>query len=81
MKKHELPAKGRERRAAVTFWFAVQRMVRRKSERPGPTAAEMYPPGDDGPGDDPLGTGVPRRPPDSSGSAAAAAVPDDDAVA
>lgn len=35
----------REQRAALTLWFAVQRMLRRKSEPPGPSAAEAYPPG------------------------------------
>lgn len=62
-----------ERRAAVGFWFAVQRMLRRKTEPPWRPTPEDYPPGDRDTGDGPLGSGVPRRPPDSSGSAAAAA--------
>jgi hypothetical protein len=64
-----------ERRAAVTFWFAVQRMLRRKSESPGPSAAEVYPPQGPDLGDGTSGSGVPLRPHGSSGSAAAAAEP------
>ena len=70
----------REKRAAVGFWFAVQRMLRRKTEPPWLTTSESYPPGDPDAGDA-LGSGVRRRPPDSSGSAAAAAVPEDEAPA
>lgn len=71
----------REKRAAVGFWFAVQRMLRRKTEPPWLATPDSYPPGDPDTGDDPLGSGVPRRSPDPSGSAAAAAVPDDEAPA
>jgi hypothetical protein len=62
----------REKRAAVGFWFAVQRMLRRKTEPPWPAPPDTYPPGDTDPGDDSLGARVPRQPPDSSGSAATA---------
>jgi hypothetical protein len=76
----DVPAKReRETGLAVAFWFAVQRMLRRKTEPPWLATPDLYPP--DGPDsrDDPLGSGVPRRPPESSGSAAAAAVPDEGA--
>ena len=62
----------KERRAAVGFWFAVERMLRRRREPP-PTDRP-----DDATDDGESGSGVPRRPPDSSGSAAAAAIPPDD---
>lgn len=65
----------REERVALTLWFAVQRMLRRKSEPPGPSAAEAYPPGGPEADDGTSGSGVPRRPHDSSGSAAAAVEP------
>lgn len=71
----------REKRAAVGFWFAVQRMLRRKTEPPWLATPEGFPSDDPDTGDDALGTGVSRRPPDSSGSGAAAAQPDDDAPA
>ena len=71
-----LDRREREKRAAAGFWFAVQRMLRRKTEPPWLATQDNYPPGDPDSGDDALGAGVPRRPPDSSGSAAAAAVPD-----
>ena len=59
------------RRAAVGFWFAVQRMLRRKSESPW----------DEPPDDDiEAGSGIPRMPPDSSGSAMAAEVEPDDSA-
>jgi hypothetical protein len=69
------PATQRERdqSAVLTLWFAVQRMLRRKSEPPGPTAAEACPPGSPDIDDGTSGSGVPLRPHDSSGSAAAAA--------
>ena len=68
----------RERRAAVTFWFAVERMLRRKSESPGPSAAETYPPQGPDLDDGTSGSGVPLRPRGSSGSAAAEAEPPPD---
>jgi hypothetical protein len=77
MKRRELSGKERDRRVAVTFWFAVQRMLRRKTEPPWVRTPDVYPPDDPDSGDDPMGSGVPRRPPDSSGSAAAASLPDD----
>lgn len=77
----KLPKREHERRVAVTFWFAVQRMLRRKAEPPWLPTPDVYPPGDPDSGDDPLGSGVPRRPPDSSGSAAAAAESEEEAPA
>jgi hypothetical protein len=68
----------REQRAVLTLWFAVQRMLRRKSEPSGPSAAEAYPPGSPDVDDGASGAGVPRRPRGSSGSAAAAAEPPGD---
>ncbi len=73
----------RLRKAAVDFWFAVERM--RRSRRRRPRLADeidgLPGAGDDrweGPdGDDPFGSGVPRRPAPFSGSAAAAATEDD----
>ena len=76
---NDVKARGdRERRTAVTFWFAVQRLLRRKTEPPWLASPDVYPPSDPHAGDDPLGTGIPRRPPDSPGSAAAAAEPEND---
>lgn len=63
----------REQHAVLTLWLAVQRMLRRKSEPPGPSAADAYPPDGWDDGDGLLGSRVPRRPPGSSGSATAAA--------
>jgi len=66
----------RFQKVATDFWFAVQRLGRRR-EGPPPGASDVYPPADDGPdadgGDDgPTAARVPRRPSPSSGSASAA---------
>lgn len=63
--------RGTLRKAAIDFWFAVQRMARGRTDPPT-SAADYYPPpqlGDDDEGS--AGSGVPRRPIPSSGSAGA----------
>lgn len=70
------------RKVATDFWFAVQRMGRR-GQGSSPSAADAYPPGDDGPQADGgdqgwAGSGMPRRPAPSSGSASAAAIPENE---
>ena len=63
----------RLRKVATDFWFAVQRLVRRRGEPP----LSSDPTPDEGPEDDgTAGSGVRRRPPDSSGSASAAVSPE-----
>jgi hypothetical protein len=79
--QHAPSRRERERRAAVTLWFAVQRMLRRKTEPPGPSALDTPPPGGPDIDDGTSGSGVPRRPRDSSGSAAAAVEPPGEAPA
>lgn len=67
--RHREPRK--LQRAAVDFWFAVQRMTRRHEEPPPPYSEP--PSHDDGSdGDDGSGSGVPRRPVPSAGSASVA---------
>jgi hypothetical protein len=56
-------------RLATDFWFAVQRMARRR-EDPAGDVAEDYPPDDSNHGG-PAGTRVPYRRGPSSGSASA----------
>ena len=74
-----LTRREREQRAATTLWFAVQRLLRRKSEPPGPSVADLYPPGSPDVDDGKSGSGVPRRPLSPSGAAAATAeLPEDD---
>ena len=68
----------RQRHIVVEFWFAIQRMVRRRSEGTEHTVYFPEPPADDL-GDSGMGSGVPRRPPDSSGSASVATIEPDDA--
>ena len=62
------PPEHKVRKLATDFWFAVQRMARR---REGPPPLPEPPPDDQDDGDV-SESGVPRRPNPSSGSASAA---------
>jgi hypothetical protein len=64
-KQRHVSPEERLRRAATTFWFAIRRFVRRRS-----IAGWQLPPPNEPPGDEPLPSGVPRRPAPTSGSAA-----------
>jgi hypothetical protein len=64
---------GTVRKAAVDFWFAVQRMTRRRADPPA-RAADYYPaPDADDSDEGSARSGVPPRPLPSSGSAGATA--------